>query len=65
MDIVLDIFRSAGSVFYEAALYVLFGFAIAGLLRIYIRPDSVAHYFRHGRLRSVVYASLLGIPIPL
>jgi len=65
MDIILDILRSAGNVFREAALYILFGFAVAGLLRIYIRPDSVAHYFRQGRLRSVVYASLLGIPIPL
>ena len=65
MDIVLDILRSAGHVFREAALYVLFGFAVAGLLRMYIRPDSVAHYFRRGRFRSVAYAALLGIPIPL
>jgi uncharacterized protein len=65
MAIVLDIFRSAGIVFHEAALYVLFGFIVAGLLRMYIHPESVAHYFRHGRLRSVLYASLLGIPIPL
>lgn len=65
MQIVLDIFRSAASVFYEAAPYVLLGFAVAGLLRMYIQPDSVAHYFRHGRVRSVVYAALLGIPIPL
>ena len=65
MSIILDIFQAAGNVFYEAALYVLLGFAVAGLLRVYIQPDSVAHYFRHGRLRSVVYASLLGIPVPL
>jgi uncharacterized protein len=65
MDIILDILRSAGYVFYEAALYVLFGFAVAGLLRMYIQPDSVVHYFRHGRFRSVLYAALLGIPVPL
>lgn len=65
MEIILDILRSAGNVFHEAALYILLGFAVAGLLRMYIQPESVAHYFRHGRVRSVVYAALLGIPIPL
>lgn len=62
---VLDILRASLDVFLEASVYLLLGFFIAGLLRVYLSPDSVTRYFRRGRIRSVLYASLLGIPIPL
>ncbi len=65
METLLLIIASSIKVFTEAALYILFGFVVAGMLRVYIQPDSVAHYFYRGRLKSVLYASLLGIPIPL
>ena len=62
MEIIIGILAESGHIFKEAAVYVIFGFLIAGLLRVYLQPSSVAHYFRQGRLKSVVYASLLGIP---
>ena len=65
METLLLIIASSIKVFTEAALYILFGFVVAGMLRVYIQPDSVAHYFYRGRFKSVLYASLLGIPIPL
>jgi len=65
MELVGQILYSACQVFREAAAYILLGFAVAGLLRVYLTPESVSHYFRHGRVRSVIYASLLGVPIPL
>jgi uncharacterized protein len=65
MEIVLNTLAASLNVFREAAVYLLLGFVIAGILRVYIRPESVAHYFHRGRFRSVLYAALVGIPIPL
>jgi len=65
MEILAQIAAASVTIFREAALYILFGFALAGLLHVYVRPSVIMRYFRHGRFRSVLYASLLGIPIPL
>jgi hypothetical protein len=62
---IITICIEAAQVFQEAAVYVLLGFMVAGLMRMYISAQSVAHYFTRGRFRSVVYASILGIPLPL
>jgi uncharacterized protein len=65
VDILLATLAACVRIFNEAAIYIIFGFVIAGMIRVYIRPESVAHYFHDGRLKSVLYASLLGVPIPL
>jgi uncharacterized protein len=65
METIVHILRSSVWILKEAAPYLIFGFAVAGILRMYVRPDSVAHYFYRGRFRSVVLAAFLGIPVPL
>jgi len=65
MEILIEIIASSVRVFREAALYILFGLMIAGIMRLYLQPESVAHYFHRGRFRSVLYAAPLGIPVPL
>jgi len=65
MEIIIEILAASWQVFREAALYILLGLSVAGLMRVYITPESVGHYFRRGRFKSVLYASLLGVPIPL
>jgi hypothetical protein len=65
MVILVEILSASWQVFREAALYILLGLGVAGLMRVYITPESVGHYFRRGRFKSVLYSSLLGIPIPL
>lgn len=49
----------------EMAPYLLFGFAIAGLLHILIRRELVERWLGQPGLGSVIKASLLGTPIPL
>ncbi|MDQ7782658.1 MAG: hypothetical protein RDU20_07255 [Desulfomonilaceae bacterium] len=65
MELFVTIMCASWDFFREASIYLLLGFLMAGIIRVYLTPDSVAHYFRHGRFSSVLYASLLGIPIPL
>ncbi len=65
MEIILEILGASWKVFQEAAIYLLVGFLVSGLIRVYISPDSVTRYFHQGRFKSVLYATLVGIPLPL
>ena len=47
------------------APYLLFGFAVAGLLHVSIRKEFVQRWLGKPGLRSVVKASVLGVPMPL
>ncbi|MGO9738286.1 MAG: SO_0444 family Cu/Zn efflux transporter [Desulfomonilaceae bacterium] len=65
MNIVFQALISSWRILEAASLYLLFGFVIAGIIRVYISADSIVNYLQRGRFKSVFYASLLGIPIPL
>ncbi|MBW2448995.1 MAG: SO_0444 family Cu/Zn efflux transporter [Deltaproteobacteria bacterium] len=65
MSIIISILSSSWQVFYESAVYMLFGFFMAGILYVFIRPETVGRYLGKGRVRSVLLAALAGIPIPL
>jgi len=65
MGLVLQIIDASVTIFREAAPYILLGFFMAGVIRAFVTPETVARYFRRGRFRSVFYASVLGVPIPL
>ena len=49
----------------EMAPYMLLGFLIAGALHIFVNPQIIVKYLGRGRISSVVYAALFGIPLPL
>lgn len=56
---------SSWNVLQEAAVYIIFGLLVGGLLKVFITPASVAAHLGRGRIGPVIKASLLGIPIPL
>jgi uncharacterized membrane protein YraQ (UPF0718 family) len=49
----------------EMAPYLLFGFAVAGLLHVLIRKEFVQRWLGQPGMGSVVKASALGVPMPL
>lgn len=49
----------------EMAPYMFLGFLIAGLLHIFVNPRVISKYLGKGRIKSVIWAALLGIPLPL
>ena len=59
------IVTSAMDLLLESAAYILFGLLISGLLRVFLAPGTVSRHLGRGRVRSVLKAALLGIPIPL
>ena len=50
---------------YEGSLYIVIGFAIAGLLQEFLPGAAIARHLGKDSPRSVLLASLLGISLPL
>ncbi len=65
MNFILSVIQEAWHLLLESSVYILFGLLVAGLLRVFLNPSSVAQHFGQGRFSSVFKAALLGIPIPL
>lgn len=49
----------------EAAPWLLLGFLFAGLLRVFIPSDIILRYIGGGNIKSILTATLVGIPLPL
>lgn len=45
--------------------YLLFGFLLAGILHVYFPRQKVIKYLGQNNFRSVLVASLIGVPLPL
>ena len=64
MDI-QDFFTSLLHVVCEMAPYLLLGFFIAGVLHVFVPQKFYATYLSRNNKLSVVWAALLGVPLPL
>lgn len=49
----------------EAALYLLLGFLFAGFLKVFLPEQKIYQHLGGNRFKSVLLASLFGIPLPL
>ena len=49
----------------EMAPYLLLGFLIAGVLHVFVPQKFYANYLSRNNKLSVLWAALLGIPLPL
>lgn len=65
MNFLVNVLLASWDLLVDSSVYILFGLIIAGLLRVFLNPGSVARHLGHGRFISVFKAALLGIPIPL
>ena len=58
-------FNSFLNVVCEMAPYLLLGFLIAGVLHVFVPQKFYANYLSRNNKLSVVWAALLGVPLPL
>ncbi len=65
MNIISQIALASWSLFVEAAPYLIFGVLVAGLMYLFLAPETIAKHLNRGRISSVLKAALLGIPLPL
>lgn len=61
MDIGLEMWR----ILLDSSPYIILGIVVAGLIKVFLNQDFIIRHLRHGRYRSVIKASLFGIPLPL
>ncbi len=64
-SLVINSLAASWDLFLDAALYILFGLAIGGLLKMFLSTEYVVRHLGSGRYLSVIKAALFGIPIPL
>ncbi len=65
LEFLLRFARELWLVFREASFYLLFGFAVAGLLHVLVPARLIRRLLGRGRVRSILLASLVGVPLPL
>jgi uncharacterized membrane protein YraQ (UPF0718 family) len=65
IDFILNVLAACWHLLLDASIYILFGLIVAGLIRVFLNPSTVARHLGQGRFSSVFKASLLGVPVPL
>lgn len=65
MEMLTELWRVFLDLVFEMAPYLLLGFIIAGLLKVYLPSNFVSKYMGRHNKRGVLNAALLGVPLPL
>ena len=65
MTFIGQILLISWELFLEAAPYLFLGILVAGLMYLFLAPETIAKHLNSGRISSVFKAALLGIPLPL
>ena len=65
MSHVIDFFRQMIFFYNQMAVYLLFGFIVAGILHILFSESFVKRHLGGGTIGSAAKASLFGVPLPL
>ncbi len=65
MEFIVKILSESWGLLLDSSIYVLFGILIAGLMRVFLRPESVSKHLGKGKVSSVLKAAALGVPVPL
>ena len=60
-----EFLQSLLSVTAQMSPFLLLGFLIAGILHVYVPGKFYTRYLSHDNKWSVLFAALLGIPLPL
>ena len=61
----INVLLASWHILLDASIYILFGLAIAGLMRVFLNQESVTRHLGKGRFAPVFKAALVGIPLPL
>jgi uncharacterized protein len=65
MTIVYEILKESWHIYLDVAIYMLFGFIVAGILYLFFKADQIKKYLGTGKVKPVFLSALFGIPIPL
>ncbi len=60
-----DLLKHIWLVWGQMAPFLLFGFVVAGILYVFIKPSFVRKHLGKNRISSIVKTTFLGVPLPL
>ncbi len=64
-DVLWRIVLEIGLIFYESSVFILLGFTLAGILHEFVPMRLVARRLGQPGFKSVIWATVLGAPLPL
>lgn len=65
MSILYEILKETWHIYLDVAIYMIFGFFVAGILYVFFKADKIKQYLGTGKVRPVILSAVFGIPIPL
>lgn len=65
MDFLLSVIRESWAILVESSPYMIFGFAAAGMLKVFLPEAFIARHLSAVSTASVFKAALVGAPLPL
>jgi uncharacterized membrane protein YraQ (UPF0718 family) len=65
MEIATELAFEIWHILLDSSFYILLGITIAGILKVFLNPNSVLQHLGRGRFSSVAKAAFLGVPLPL
>src|SRR5262245_37734529 len=65
INFLFDVFRQTWEIMEEASVFLLFGFLLAGMLGILVPSRLLARLVGTGKIKSVLWGSVIGAPIPM
>ena len=65
VDFLILVVQEIWSILKEASIFLLFGFALAGVLAVLVPARTLLRFFGAGKVKSVLWASAIGAPLPL
>ncbi len=64
-DHLRGVFKETFDLWMDMGIYLVFGFAVAGVLSRLLKRDAIVRYLGRNSMGSVAKATLFGIPLPL
>lgn len=49
----------------DSSIYILIGLFLSGILYVFFKPENIIKYLGKGKISSVFFAALIGMPLPL
>src|SRR5467141_1078261 len=65
INFLFDVLRQTWEILEEASVFLLFGFLLAGMLGILVPGRLLTRLVGAGKIKSVLWGSVLGAPLPL
>ena len=64
-NITYAILAASWDLYLDVAIFMLFGFLVAGLLYVFFKADQIKRHLGTGKIKPVFLSALFGIPLPL